>query len=73
MVESITHTFFLCPVVQPVWKLFEGYILRVQNGKFFVLKASSVCCNEVPSLNKTEYSAFFGLKRVFFVSEAVSI
>ena len=43
--------FFHCPVVRPLYKLLEGYMVRILNGKFFVLEASSVCSNVVPRLS----------------------
>ena len=58
MEESIAHAFFHCPIVQPLRELPEGYMVRVQNGKFFVLKASSVCHNVAPSLSRSEHVSF---------------
>ena len=37
--ETISHAFFHCPVVRPLCKLLEGYMVRILNGKFFVLEA----------------------------------
>ena len=59
--ESIGHAFFHCPVVQPLYKLLEGYMVRILNGKFFVLEASSVCSNVVPKLNRQEHYVFLCL------------
>ncbi len=59
--ETISHTFFHCPVVQPLCKLLEGYMVRILNGKFFVLEASSVCSNVVPKLNRQEHYVFLCL------------
>ena len=53
--ESINHTFFHCPVMQPLCKLLEGYMVRILNGRFFVLEASSVCSNVVLRLNRQEH------------------
>ena len=39
--ESIDHAIFHCPVVRPLCKLLEGYMVRILKGKFFVLEASS--------------------------------
>ena len=50
--ESIDHAFFHCPVVQPLCKFLEGFMVRVLNRKFFVQEASSVCSNVVPKLNR---------------------
>ena len=56
--ESIDHTFFHCPVVWPLCKLLEGYMVHILNRKFFVLEASSMCSNIVPKLNKQEHYVF---------------
>ena len=53
--EAIGHAFFHCPVVRPLCKLPEGYMVRILNGKFFVLESSSVCSNVVPKLNRQEH------------------
>ena len=53
--ESIDHAFFHCPVVRPLCNFLEGYMICILNGKFFVLKASSVCSNVVPKLNRQEH------------------
>ena len=65
--ESIDHAFFHCPVVRPLCKLLEGYMVRILNGKFFVLEASSVCSNVVPKLKRQEHYVFLcllGIMRV---------
>ena len=65
--ESIEHAFFHCPVVRPLCKLLAGYMVHILNGRFFVQKASSVCSNVVPSLNRPEHYVFlslFGVLRV---------
>ena len=65
--ESIDHAFFHCPVVRPLCKLLEGYMVRMLNGKFFVLEASSVCSNVVPRLNRQKHYVFLcllGIMRV---------
>ena len=36
--ETISHTFFHCPVVRPLCKLLEGYMVRILNGKFLSWK-----------------------------------
>ena len=56
--ETIGHAFFHCPVVRPLCKLLEGYMVRILNGKFFVLEASSVCSNVVLKLNRQEHYVF---------------
>ena len=56
--ETIGHAFFHCPVVRPLCKLLEGYMVRILNGKFFVLEASSVCSNVVPKLNRQDIMCF---------------
>ena len=38
-----------------VVKLLVGYTVPVLHGKFFVLEASSVCSNIVPSWNKERH------------------
>lgn len=53
--ESIEHAFFHCDVVQPLCRLIEGYMVRVLDGKFFVLEASSVCSNVVPSISRDQH------------------
>ena len=58
MEESIAHAFFHCPVIQPLFKLLEGYIVCVRVGKFFVLEANSVCNNVVLSLYRLEHYVF---------------
>ena len=65
--ESINHAFFHCPVVQSLCKLLEGFMVRIPNGKFFVLEASSVCSNVVAKLNRLEHNVFLcllGIMRV---------
>ena len=61
--ETIGHTFFHCPVVRPLCKLLEGYMVRILNGKFFVLEASSVCSK----LNRQEHYVFLCLLGVMHV------
>ena len=65
--ETIGHAFFHCPVVRPLCKLLEGYMVRILNGKFFVLEASSVCSNVVPKLNRQEHYVFLCLLGVMRV------
>ena len=65
--ETIGHAFFHCPVVRPLCKLLEGYMVRILNGKFFVLEASSVCSNVVPKLNRLEHYVFLCLLGVMHV------
>ena len=65
--ETIGHAFFQCPVVRPLCKLLEGYMVHILNGKFFVLEASSVCSNVVPKLNRQEYYLFLCLLGVMRV------
>ena len=65
--ETIGHVFFHCPVVRPLCKLLEGYMVRILNGKFFVLEASSVCSNVVPKLNRQEHYVFLCLLGVMHV------
>ena len=65
--ESIDHAFFHCPVVRPLCKILEGYMVRILNGKFLVLEASSVRSNVVPKLNRQEhyvFLCFLGIMRV---------
>ena len=65
--ESIDHAFFHCLVVQPQCKLLEGFMVRILNGKFFILEASFVCNNVVPKLNRQEHYVFLcllGIMRV---------
>ena len=59
--ETIDHAFFHCPVVQALCKLLEGFMLRILNGKFFVLEASSVCSNVIPKLNRPAHYMFLCL------------
>ena len=59
--------FFHCPVVRPLCKLLEGYMVRILNGKFFVLEASSVYSNVVPKLNRQEHYVFICLLGVMGV------
>ena len=42
---------FIARSYGPLCKLLEGYMVRILNGKFFVLEASSVCSNVVPRLS----------------------
>ena len=65
--ETIGHPLFHCLVVQPLCKLLEGYIVRILNGKFFVLEASSVYRNMVPKLNRQEHYVFLCLLGVMRV------
>ena len=65
--ETISHAFFHCPVVRPLCKLLEGYMVRILDGKFFVLEASSVCSNVVPRLNRQEHYVFLCLLGVMRV------
>ena len=65
--ETIGHAFFHYPVVRPLCKLLEGYMVRILNGKFFVLEASSVCSNVVPKLNRQEHYVFLCLLGVMRV------
>ena len=67
MKESIEYAFFHCPVVRLLCKLLEGYMVRTLNGRFFVLEASSVCSNVVPSLNRSEQYVFLCLLGVLRV------
>ena len=65
--KSMDHAFFHCLVMQPLCKLLEGYMVRILNGKFFILEASSVCSNVVPKLNRQEHYVFLcllGIMRV---------
>ena len=55
------------PVVRPLCKLLEGYMVRILNGKVFVLEASSVCSNVVPELNRQEHYVFLCLLGVMRV------
>ena len=59
--ESIDHAFFQCPVVRPLCKLLEGYMVRILNGKFFVLEDSSVFSNMVLRLNRQKHYVFLCL------------
>lgn len=43
---------FHCCVMRPLCELIEGFMIRVLDGKFYVLEASSVCTNVVPSLKR---------------------
>ena len=61
MEGSILYTYFHCLVVQPLCKFLEGYMVCILNGKFFVLEASSVCSNMVPSQNRSEHYVFLCL------------
>ena len=75
--ETIGHAFFHCPVVRPLCKLLEGYMVRILNGKFFVLEASSVCSNVVPKLNRQGHYVFLCLlwttrKKELFEDESFS-
>ena len=45
-----------CPVVQPLCKLLESFMVHILNGKFFVLETSCVCSNVVPKLNRQEHN-----------------
>ena len=65
--ETIGHAFFHCPVVRPLCKLLEGYMVRILNGKFLVLEASSVCSNVVLKLNRQEHYVFLCLLSVMRV------
>ena len=65
--ETIGHAFFHCPVVRPLCKLLEGYMVCILNGNFFVLEASSVCSNVVPKLNRQEHYVFLCLLGVMRV------
>ena len=66
-IESMAHAFFHCPAVQPLCKLLEGFMVRMLRGGFFVLEASSVCSNVVPSLDRKIHYVFLcllGIMRV---------
>ena len=65
--ETMSDAFFHCPVVRPLCKLLEGYMVRILNGKFFVLEASSVCSNVVLKLNRQEHYVFLCLLGVMYV------
>ena len=39
--ESTDHAFFHCPVVQPLCKLLEGYMVRILNGSQFCVQQCS--------------------------------
>ena len=56
--ESIDHAFFHCPVVRLRCKLLERYMVRILNGKFFVLEANFVCSSVIPKLNRQEHYVF---------------
>lgn len=43
------------PPLQPLYRLIEGYMVHVLDGKFFVLEASSVCSNVVPSMSRDQH------------------
>ena len=58
--------FFYCPVVQPLCKLLEGFMVRILNRKFFVVEVSFVCSNVVPK-NRQEHNVFFCLLGVMHV------
>lgn len=47
--------FFHCCVLRSLFELIEGYMIRVLDGKFYVLEARSVCTNVVLSLKKDQY------------------
>ena len=66
MEQSILYAFFHCPVVRPLCKFLEGFMVRVLNGKVFVLEASSVC-NTVPSMNRSEHYVFLCLPSILRV------
>ena len=66
--ESIDHVIFHCPVVRPLCKLLEGYMVRILKGKFFVLEASSVCSNVVLRLNRQEHYVFLCLLVVIWTT-----
>ena len=59
--ESIALSFFYWPIIWLLWKLLEGYRVRVLIRKFFILETSSVCSNIVPSLNKRDHHVFLCL------------
>ena len=65
--ESIEHAFVHCSAAQPLCKLIEGYMVRALHGQYFVLDASAVCSNVVPSLEKNEHyvlQCLLGIMRV---------
>ena len=64
--ESVDHAFHW-PVVRLLCKLLEGYMVRILNGKFFVLEASSVCSNVIPRLNRQEHYVFLCLLGIMHV------
>lgn len=53
-VESFGHIFH-CSFVWPLYELTECYMVHVLGGKFFVLKARSICSNVVPQLKMNEH------------------
>ena len=57
----------ILPVVWPLCKLLEGYMVRVLNGKIFVQEASCVCSNVVPRLNRQEHYVFLCLLGIMYV------
>ena len=60
-------TFFHSLVARPLCKLFEGYMIRILNGMFFALEASSVCSNVMLLLNRSEHYLFLCLLGVMRV------
>ena len=65
--ESLLHAFFDCPVVKPLCKLLEGFMVRMLHGKPFVLKAESVISNVVTALDRRKHYVFLcllGIMRV---------
>jgi len=52
--ESLVHAFFTCPVVKPLLKLLEGFMVRMQNGKSFTLDVRAVLNNVVTSLDRNK-------------------
>ena len=52
---------------RPLCKLLEGYMVRILNGKFFALEASSMCSNVLPKLNRQEHDVFLCLLGVMRV------
>ena len=65
--ESTEHAFFHCPVVGPLCKFLDGFMVRILGEKFFVLEASSVCSNVVPKLNRQEHYVFLCLLGIMHV------
>ena len=62
--EELIEDIFHCMVMQPLCKLFEGFMVCILCGNFLVLEASSVCNVVLPLDKKTVFLYLHNIMRI---------